>query len=210
MKKGTIVFDFDGVIHSYISGWQGLDCANDPPVKNIKETIDSIREAGYEVVIVSTRCTTDRGFDAIESYLDKYNIKVDKVCSTKPPALVYIDDRAIRFTGDTSTLLEEIENFVPWTKNKVLVEDFVTSKEVKKEYSFGTTNIISDDVKEELYKFVSVLDKNELANFLVNLSQGNLSKFASVEEYIKLNSYTGDYNIDNDIDRRIKRKYGSL
>lgn len=45
MKK-TVVFDFDGVIHSYISGWKGIDNIPDEPVKGIKEKIERIREAG--------------------------------------------------------------------------------------------------------------------------------------------------------------------
>ena len=29
--KPTIILDFDGVIHSYTSGWQGADVIGDPP-----------------------------------------------------------------------------------------------------------------------------------------------------------------------------------
>lgn len=36
-KKGTVVFDFDGVIHSYTSGWQGEGVANDPIVPGMAE-----------------------------------------------------------------------------------------------------------------------------------------------------------------------------
>ena len=32
----TVVFDFDGVVHSYTSGWQGEDTIPDPPVPGIK------------------------------------------------------------------------------------------------------------------------------------------------------------------------------
>lgn len=210
MKKGTIVFDFDGVIHSYISGWQGCDITCDPPVKGIKESIDAIREEGYEVVIVSTRCATDKGFDAIESYLEEYDITVDKICSTKPPALVYIDDRAITFTGDASNLLEKIKNFEPWTLNSTLVKEFVTSEEEFEDYSFGNTVALSDEFKESLYKFVSVLDEDELARFLVDLYTKDYNSNLSIEERIKSLTYSGDEKVDDAITRRIKRKYGSL
>lgn len=35
--KQTVVFDFDGVIHSYTSGWKGETIIPDPPVPGIKE-----------------------------------------------------------------------------------------------------------------------------------------------------------------------------
>jgi hypothetical protein len=41
-KKGTVVFDFDGVIHSYTSGWQGEGVANDPIVPGMAEELKRI------------------------------------------------------------------------------------------------------------------------------------------------------------------------
>lgn len=117
MKK-TIVFDFDGVIHSYISGWKGTAVIPDEPVPGIKEAIDSIRSEGYEVVIVSTRTASMEGLSAVKDWLNKYGIVVDAVSAEKPPALVYIDDRAICFDGDPSSLLDKIKTFQPWHKRK--------------------------------------------------------------------------------------------
>ena len=116
MSKQTVVFDFDGVIHSYVSGWKGTDCIPDPPVKGIKEELQRIQEAGYEIVVVSTRCKTQVGRDAIEDYLTKHEMRkyVDNICAEKPPAVVYIDDRAIKFDGHPETLLEQIQSFKPW------------------------------------------------------------------------------------------------
>lgn len=37
MSKQTVVFDFDGVIHSYTSGWHGACVADDPVVPGIRE-----------------------------------------------------------------------------------------------------------------------------------------------------------------------------
>lgn len=36
----TVSFDFDGVIHSYRSGWKGAAVIPDPPVEGIKEVIE--------------------------------------------------------------------------------------------------------------------------------------------------------------------------
>lgn len=110
----TVVFDFDGVIHSYKSGFKGLDVIPDTAVSGIKEAIDEIRAAGYKVVVVSTRCREEAGIKAIKAYLSKNSIVVDEITHTKPPAIVYIDDRAICFDGDAAGLLKKIETFKPW------------------------------------------------------------------------------------------------
>lgn len=114
----TVVFDFDGVIHSYTSGWKGETNIPDPPVPGIQEALKEIHDAGYEVVVVSTRCKTVLGRMAIENWLDMYGMtqEVDKVCKEKPPAIAYIDDRAICFDGHPETLLKKIQNFQPWYK----------------------------------------------------------------------------------------------
>jgi beta-phosphoglucomutase-like phosphatase (HAD superfamily) len=117
MKK-TVIFDFDGVIHSYTSGWQGADVIPDPPVPGIREAIAEIREAGYEVVVVSTRCYQNGGIKAITEYLIKHDIPVDRVTAEKPPAILTIDDRAICFDGRPENLLEKIQNFEPWNKKE--------------------------------------------------------------------------------------------
>ena len=113
MKK-TVVFDFDGVIHSYTSGWQGITTVSDPPVPGIKEAIDAIRLAGYEVAIVSTRTATPEGAKAVMDWIQTNGIMVDRVCSEKPPAHVYIDDRAICFDGDASSLCRKVCEFKTW------------------------------------------------------------------------------------------------
>ena len=118
----TVVFDFDGVIHSYTSGWKGETNIPDPPVPGIQEALKEIHDAGYEVVVVSTRCKTVLGRMAIENWLDMYGMtqEVDKVCKEKPPAIAYIDDRAICFDGHPETLLKKIQNFQPWYKKPPL------------------------------------------------------------------------------------------
>lgn len=116
----TIIFDFDGVIHSYTSGWQGADVIPDPPVEGIRDAIHEIRRAGYEVVILSSRCHQKGGMDAIRNWLRKYDITVDEVVRDKVPALLQVDDRCICFDGNPAKLLKKIEQFQPWNRRRRL------------------------------------------------------------------------------------------
>src|ERR1700743_3429981 len=52
--KPILCLDFDGVIHSYASGWKGADVIPDPPVAG---AIEFIREAlkHFRVAIFSSR-----------------------------------------------------------------------------------------------------------------------------------------------------------
>lgn len=117
MKRGkpTIVLDFDGVIHSYKSGWKGPDVIPDPPVEGIKAAIEKLRKT-YRLVVVSSRCLHDEGIDAIRQWLQTYDITVDDVTGQKQPGVVYVDDRAITFDGHADLLYEKIKAFKPWHK----------------------------------------------------------------------------------------------
>ena len=74
--KPTVVFDFDGVIHSYRSGWKGPGITPDPVVPGIAEAIEELRAGGYRVIVVSTRCADPEGKAAVESYLTANGILV--------------------------------------------------------------------------------------------------------------------------------------
>ena len=116
MSKKTVVFDFDGVIHSYTSGWQGETIIPDEPVEGIRPAIEKMRSAGYEVIVVSARCRSYKGQVAIWEWLRKNGIIVDDVMKEKPPAICYIDDRAICFDGHPENLVDKVNNFRPWNK----------------------------------------------------------------------------------------------
>ncbi len=117
-NKKTVVFDFDGVIHSYTSGWKGATIIPDPPTMGIKNALKEIHNAGYEIVVVSTRCVSEEGIESVREWLYRNDMLlwVHKICKEKPPAVCYIDDRAICFKGNAETLLDEIQNFKSWTE----------------------------------------------------------------------------------------------
>ena len=116
--KLTICLDFDGVVHSYISGWHGPTLIPDPPVPYVRLAINQLRE-NYEVKIHSTRCGHEGGMEAIVKWLMQYDIMVDEICEHKPPAVVYVDDRGLQFNGDWSQTIEDISNFKHWIDQSV-------------------------------------------------------------------------------------------
>lgn len=109
-RRQTICLDFDGVVHSYRSGWQGAGSIPDPPIHGTDKAIARLRQ-DYEVVIHSARCATAAGREAIARWLAKHHIEVDAICEHKPPAMVYIDDRAIRFEGSWADTMGQIHQF---------------------------------------------------------------------------------------------------
>lgn len=117
MENKTVVFDFDGVIHKYSKGWQD-GSIYDEPVEGIKDIIDKLRQSGYQVVVVSTRTAKREGLKDVISWLNKYHIAVDDIQDTKPPAICYIDDRAITFNGNINGLYQKIVSFENWITKK--------------------------------------------------------------------------------------------
>lgn len=133
--KRTICLDFDGVIHSYRSGWKGVAVIPDGPVPGAIEFITQLMSEGYEVAIYSARSRSFRGRRAMKRWLRGrlviwYTAKTgnagwgvrqraDEMVSAikwpwfKPPAWVTIDDRAICFDGKWPTM-EELRAFKAW------------------------------------------------------------------------------------------------
>ena len=114
--KPTICLDFDGVINSY-SKWTGYGDIPDPIVEGARDFIDEAKKE-YKICIFTTRAKTEEGKLAVKEYLvkngiDAYDVEIS---DTKPPAIVYIDDRAICFTGTFTGLLEKIKTFKPWNR----------------------------------------------------------------------------------------------
>lgn len=126
MKKPILCLDFDGVIHSYVSGWQGADVIPDAAVPGAVEFLDrAVTE--FTVAIYSSRSGQPNGICAMQFWL-KLNLyravdqaRADEIFALvewpteKPPALVTIDDRAITFTGQWPSIAT-LKSFKPWSK----------------------------------------------------------------------------------------------
>lgn len=131
-----LCLDFDGVLHSYTSGWQGPRTINDPPVQGaLTWLVNTVQSGKMRVHIYSSRSRYWFGRAAMRAWLKRWlfnmntgldAVGVEDVLSQitfpkyKPPAMVSIDDRAIRFTG-TFPPLEQLLQSKPWNKKGVTI-----------------------------------------------------------------------------------------
>jgi len=115
-RKPILCLDFDGVIHSYTSGWKGVSNIPDHPVPGAIEFIEEACKH-FTVAIVSSRSSDYKGLTAMRAWLS--HKLPDKVFdqlewpTNKPPAFVTIDDRAITFTGEWPSI-KSLKEFKPW------------------------------------------------------------------------------------------------
>lgn len=129
-SRPILCLDWDGVIHSYTSGWKGADVIPDPPVDGAMKFIWDAQDH-FKVAIFSSRSNQDGGRAAMQAYLDKHfrayfgadfrvNQCDDRLTDIawpveKPPAFLSIDDRALTFEG-TWPDIEKLKAFQPWNK----------------------------------------------------------------------------------------------
>lgn len=117
----TICIDFDGVLHSYSSGWEGAHIASDPPVPGALEWLrEMIDHADFEPMVYSSRSRQPGGIRCMQDWLVEHGMSPSDVAllqfpTEKPAAWLTIDDRAICFEGTFPTLTT-MQEFKPWNK----------------------------------------------------------------------------------------------
>lgn len=123
-----LCMDFDGVLHAYTSGWQGVDKVADGPTPG---AMAFLREAArsFQVHVYSSRSGSDAGRLAMQGAMLKWLVAdgmetldaaefVERsLCwpTEKPAAFLTIDDRAICFKGEFPAL-ESLHNFKTWVE----------------------------------------------------------------------------------------------
>lgn len=104
----TVCLDFDGVLHSYVSGWTGPE-PTDPPVPGSQDMVRWLQAEGYEVVVSSVRADDPAGEEGIRIWLTENGFPEIDVTSEKPSAILYVDDNGYRFEGDFAALRAFLE-----------------------------------------------------------------------------------------------------
>jgi hypothetical protein len=125
-RRPILCLDFDGVIHSYSSGWQGAAFIPDPPVEGaIAFMLEALNH--FDVVIFSSRSNQRGGLQAMRAWLREHagatwyespagpGLEDIRFVTEKPSAMVTLDDRALTFEGMWPSI-KTLKEFKPWNK----------------------------------------------------------------------------------------------
>ena len=140
--KPILCLDFDGVCHSYTSGWKGAAIIPDPPVDGLFDFLLDVSEH-FDTVVFSSRSNQDGGMVAMRDWFVKYYkswrdkefgpmaaddaygyegevLLLVRFVTEKPPAQVSLDDRCLTFTGIWPDV-QNLRNFKPWNQKETKV-----------------------------------------------------------------------------------------
>jgi beta-phosphoglucomutase-like phosphatase (HAD superfamily) len=105
-QRPIVCVDLNGVLDAY-TGWKHPEHW-DAPRAGAHEFLRALTERGFDVVVFTTRHHTQARRWLQEHDLLRY---VSAVTRKKPPAHVFVDDRAVCFRGDFQDTLENIVHF---------------------------------------------------------------------------------------------------
>ncbi len=127
--KPILCLDFDGVLHSYATGWHGAGIVSDPPVPGAARFLAEAVEK-FEVNVFSSRSNQPGGIDAMRGAVIMWVMNeiddarearhvIDQIRfpTEKPPAMVSIDDRGLTFEG-VWPKIDDLLAFKPWNKRE--------------------------------------------------------------------------------------------
>lgn len=126
--KPRLALDFDGVMSDYSGGWGNGD--GEIPGNPVAGCFTALRQYQqvYELWVHSVRCRSVEGQQAITAWIVQHDaewaaaeqlagrtfVSLDiHICSSKPPAAIYLDDRGMTFDGWWPAL-EVLQAFKPW------------------------------------------------------------------------------------------------
>lgn len=122
VADGVIAIDFDQTLWE----WGDLDCMKSKPLPGAVEAVRALKKRGFRIVILTSRLSRTWWRDeapryaltmtafgewqrtAVERALRRHRVPFDLITAEKVPALHYIDDKAIEFSGDWGSIVERI------------------------------------------------------------------------------------------------------
>ena len=121
----TVCIDFDGTI----CPWGPL-MEDRPPFRGVRKALKLLRDAGYRIVILTSRYSREWWADEaktrgghpgifgweqaafVSEYMDRYGLPCDDITAQKVPALAYFDDRARAVWSEDGDLKKAIGFFL--------------------------------------------------------------------------------------------------
>lgn len=105
-ERPIVCVDLNGVLDAY-TGWKHPDHW-DEPRPGARGFLQALTERGFDVVVFTTRHHLQ-----VRRWLQQHGLLtyVSAVTRRKPPAHVFVDDRAVCFKGDFEDALDEIIHF---------------------------------------------------------------------------------------------------
>lgn len=199
MKNPIICVDFDGVIHSYTSGWKGADVIDDLPVPGAIEWLQEhlpvpdglgghcVEHRGPIVQIYSSRSKERSGVKAMKNWLIKHGLPrqyihdgILQFPTQKPSAFLTIDDRAICFNGQFPSA-QEMMSFKPWNKCRI---EKLTGSEVDTLVALVECGPLSDGYEPSKSARDSLIDKGLAIRIVNKLEDGwTAATYAGKESY---------------------------
>lgn len=119
--RNTVCIDWNGVLDTYV-GFTGIPY---PPREGAKQFLQRLKEIGFIVIIL-----TSSNAHVVRNWFVKYDMVkyVDQIVNKKVPAIVYLDDRGITFTGDYNLALKQILSFRAWWEDSEHIETPIRTK----------------------------------------------------------------------------------
>jgi phosphoglycolate phosphatase-like HAD superfamily hydrolase len=97
--NNLIAVDFDGTLHDSKHPVEGKKMG--PPMPGALEAIEELQDRGYGIIVF-----TVNNPKVVGEWLEYYGFDDFIVTNTKPNAMFYIDDRAIRHTDWAGTIMQ--------------------------------------------------------------------------------------------------------
>jgi len=149
----TVCVDLNGVLDMY-SGWKG-EGHMDSPRPGADGFLAELAE-NYRVVILTTQ-PAERVWEWLKEHgLDQY---VSDVTNRKPPALVYVDDRAVCFRGNFEETLREIRRFRPHWKGQEIRSAKAEAKAIVDRFVEKIVEAAAEEVAARLREGLEELEK---------------------------------------------------
>ncbi|MGH9308421.1 MAG: hypothetical protein ACRD1U_03560 [Vicinamibacterales bacterium] len=105
-ERPLVCVDLNGVLDSY-TGWKDPDHW-DPPRPGARPFLEALVQHGFDVVVFTTRHRV-----GVRRWLREHGLLelVAAITDRKPPAHVFVDDRAVCFRGDFESTLRGVLGF---------------------------------------------------------------------------------------------------